>query len=327
MKKIVAVSMMALALLALSGSVRAQDGGKVRRIGFFSTGSAAPSSSAVKAFLEGLREHGWAEGRNISIEYRWAGNSRKSLQELAAELARLPVDLIFVRTTPAALALKKTWSKIPAVFVAVSEPIGTGLIASLARPGGIFTGITSINRDLMPKRLELLKEVFPGLTRIGHIANPGYAIHQVQLKEMQEAARALGMELLVFEARTLSEAERAFSGMAEARVGAFITQQGPPFLYHRREILDLAARSRLPGIYPADFWVRDGGLISYGANSDDYHRRSAVYVDRILKGTKPADLPVEQPVKFELIINLKTAKELGITIPPEVLQRADRVIK
>jgi len=293
MRRKIAVLLMSLALLASAWPAEAQRQEEPRRIGFLSTGSPGPSSSVVTAFVEGLRAHGWMEGKNIAIEYRWAGDSRKSLQELAAEVARLPVDLIFVRTTPAALALKKTGTKIPVVFVAVSEPIGTGLIASLARPGGNFTGITSINRDLMPKRLELLKEVFPGLTRMGHIANPGYAIHQVQLKEMQEAARALGMELLVFEARTLPEVERAFAGMAEARVGAFIMQQGPPFLYLRREILDLAARSRLPGMYVAGFWVRDGGLISYGANPEDYHRRAAAYVDKILKGAKPVDLPVE----------------------------------
>ncbi|MBI3127933.1 MAG: ABC transporter substrate-binding protein [Candidatus Tectomicrobia bacterium] len=327
MSRKIAIFAMALALLASAWPAEAQRLEEPRRIGFLSTGSPGPSSSAIKAFLEGLRGHGWAEGRNIAIEYRWAGESRKSLQDLAAEVARLPVDVIFVRTTPAALALKKTGTKIPVVFVAVSEPIGTGLVASLARPGGNFTGITSINRDLMPKRLELLKEVLPGLARVGHIANPGYAIHQVQVKEMREAARALEMELLVFEARTIPEAERAFAGMAEARVGAFIMQQGPPFLYLRREILGLAARSGLAGMYPASFWTHDGGLISYGANSDDYHRRSAAFVDKILKGAKPGDLPVERPTKLELVINLKTAKALGITIPPEVLQRADRVIR
>ncbi|MBI3127937.1 MAG: ABC transporter substrate-binding protein [Candidatus Tectomicrobia bacterium] len=327
MRRTIAVFVALFALLASAWPAEAQRQEEPRRIGFLSTGSPGPTASAVQAFLEGLRAHGWVVGRNLAIEYRWAGESRKSLQELAAEAARLPVDLIYVRTTPAALALKKTGTKLPVVFVLVSEPIGTGLVASLARPGGNFTGITSINRDLMPKRLELLKEVLPGLRRVGHVANPGYAIHKVQVKEMQEAARSFGMELVVFEARTLPEAERAFAAMAEARVGAFIMGQGHPFLSHPRQIIDLAARHRLPGMCLVGFWARDGCLISYGANAEDHHRRSAAYVDKILKGAKPADLPIERPTKIELFINLKTAKALGITIPPEVLQRADRVIK
>ena len=243
------------------------------------------------------------------------GGKLDQLPQLAAELVRLPVEVMFAVNTPAVLAVKQTGTQLPVVFAAVSEPIEIGAVSSLARPGGNFTGLTTMNRELMPKRLELLTEAMPELTRVGYLANPTYAGHQPQLHEMQAAARSLGIELHLFEVREGSELERAFAGMAAAYVGAFIVQQDVLFGAHRRTIIDLAAQSRLPGMYSGSFYADDGGLISYAAHIDDLCRRTATYVDKILKGAPPADLPVERPMKFELVINLTTAKALGLTIP------------
>jgi putative ABC transport system substrate-binding protein len=267
------------------------------------------------------------EGQNIAIEYRWALGTLDQLPQLAAELVRLPVAVIFATNTPAVVAVKQTGTTIPVVFAAVSEPIEIGAVASLARPGGNFTGLTTSGCELMPKRLELLKEAIPQLTRVGYLANPTYAVHQPQLQEMQAAARSLGMELHPFEVREGSELERAFAGMVAAHVGAVVVQQDPLFISHRRQIIDLAAQSRLPGMYIASFYPDDGGLISYGADREDLYRRTATYVDKILKGAQPADLPVERPTKFELVINLKTAKALGLTLPAMLLFRADKLIQ
>jgi len=326
-KLTIAAFALATALLATVSLADAQQAKKAPRIGFLAEGPASAFSSRVKAFAEGLRALGWVDGQNISVEYRWWGNGAGSSDALAAELVRLQVDVIFATNTPAVLATKKAGAKVPVVFAAVSEPIEIGAVASLARPGSNFTGLTTINRELMPKRLELLKEAIPGLTRVGHLANPAYALHQPQLKEMEAAARSLRMELQVFEVRDVSELERAFVDMARARVGAFIVQQGPPFLSIRRRMIDLAARGRIPGMYHNAVFIRDGGIISYGADLDDLFRRAATYVDKILKGAKPGDLPVERPTKFELFINLKAAKQIGLTIPQSVLYRADKVIK
>ena len=322
-----ALVVMAFAILAPIPPAGAQQAGNMPRIGFLGPGAPQTRASCVPGFSEGLREHGWVEGQNIAIEYRWALGTLDRLPQLAAELVRLPVVVIFATNTPAVVAVKQTGTTLPVVFAAVSEPIEIGAVASLARPGGNFTGLTTINRELMPKRLELLKEATTKLTRVGYLANPTYALHQPQLKEMQAAARSLGMELHPFEVRDGSELERAFASMAAAHVGAFIVQQDPLFVSHRRKILDLAAQSRLPGMYIASFYTDDGGLISYGAHLEDLFRRTATYVDKILKGAKPADLPIERPTKFELVINLKTAKSLGLPIPPSLLLQADRVIE
>jgi putative ABC transport system substrate-binding protein len=324
---IAAFVMMAFAILALAPAAGAQQTGHMPRIGFLAPGSATTDTAFAHAFRDGLREHGWVEGQNIAIEYRWALGGVDRLPELAADLVRLQVEVIVATYTPAVVAVKQTGTKLPVVFAAVSEPIEIGAVASLARPGGNFTGLTTINRELMPKRLELLQEATPGLTRVGYLANPTYAVHQPQLQEMQAAARSLGMALHPFEVRDGSELERAFAGMAAAHVGAFIVQQDPLFIAHRRKIAELAAQSRLPGMYPGSFYTYDGGLISYGAHFEDLFRRAATYVDKILKGAQPAELPVERPRKFELVINLKTAKALGLTIPPTLLFQADEVIQ
>jgi putative ABC transport system substrate-binding protein len=317
----------AFAILAPIPPAEAQQTGTMSRIGFLGPGAPRTRASCVPGFSEGLREHGWVEGQNIAIEYRWALGQLDRLPALAAELVRLPVAVIFAVNTPAVLAVKQTGTQLPVVFAAVSEPVEIGVVRSLARPGGTFTGLTTMNRELMPKRLELLTEATPGLTRVGYLANPTYVGHQPQLHEMQAAARSLGLELHLFEVREGSELERAFAGMAAAHVGGFIVQQDVLFGAHRRTIIDLAAQSRLPGMYPGSFYADDGGLLSYAAHIDDLCRRTATYVDKILKGAQPADLPVERPRKFELVINLKTAQALGITMPPSLLLLADEVIQ
>ena len=296
------------------------------RIAYLALGTATTNAGFRKAFIEGLRDHGWIEGRNIAIEYRWAG-AGPTLDALAAELARLPLDVIFAVNTPVALATKKTRTTLPVVFAQVSEPVAIGLVDSLARPGRNFTGLTTINRELMSKRLELLKETLPGLTNVGYLANPGYEVHRPQLTEMSTAARGLGLTLHLAEVRSPGEFEGAFARLATAHVGAFIVQQDDLFVGNRTLLIELATQRRLPGMFVFSLYPQAGGLMSYGANGDDLYRRAAEYVDRILKGTKPSDLPVARPTKFELVINLKTAKALGLAIPQSVLGRADQVIE
>jgi putative ABC transport system substrate-binding protein len=317
----------ACTILASIPPARAQQTGNWPRIGFLGPGAPLTAASCVPGFSEGLREHGWVEGQNIAIEYRWAEGRAERLPALAAELVQLPVEVLFAVNTPAVLAVKQTGTPLPVVFTAVSEPIEIGVVHSLARPGGNFTGLTTMNRELMPKRLELLKEATPGLTRVGYLANPTYAGHHPQLHEMQVAAQSLGLELPLFEVREGAELERAFAGMAAAHVGAFIVQQDVLFGAHRRTIIALAAQRRLPGMYPGSFYADDGGLLSYAAHIEDLCRRSATYIDKILKGAPPAELPIERPMKFELVINLTTAKALGLTIPPRLLFQADKVIQ
>jgi putative tryptophan/tyrosine transport system substrate-binding protein len=308
-------------------AAEAQPAGKISRIGYLSHGTATESSGPRKAFIDGLRDHGWIEGKNIAIEYRWEGAAKSTLDALATELTRLPLDVIFAVNTPAAVATKRTGITLPVVFAQVSEPVVTGLVTNLARPGRNFTGLTTMNRDLMPKRPEVLKETIPGLTRVGYLANPGYAVHQAQLSEMSAAARGLGLTLHPVEARATSEFEEAFARLAAFQVGALIVQQDDLFRAHRVAIVDLASQRRLPGMYVFSVYPQSGGLMSYGADPVDLHRRAAGHVDRILKGAKPSELPVERPTKFELVINLKTAKALGLTIPPSLLVRADQVIE
>jgi putative tryptophan/tyrosine transport system substrate-binding protein len=316
-----------LALLVVPLAAEAQPPPKVPWIGVLWPDSSTAAARLDEAFRQGLHELGYVEGQTIGVEERWAEGQLERLPALAAELVRLRVAVIVATYTPVVVAVKQTGTQIPVVFVAVSEPIEIGAVASLADPGGNFTGLTTINRELMPKRLELLQEALPGLTRVGYLANPTYAVHQPQLHEMQAAARALGMALYPFEVRDGAELERAFAGMAAAHVGAFIVQQDPLFTSHRQTITELAAQSRLPGMYIASLYPYGGGLISYGAHFEDLFRRAATYVDKILKGTPPAELPVERPRKFELVINLKTAQALGLTIPPTLLFQADEVIK
>ena len=320
------ITTLAGSLLAAPLAAEAQQAGKMARIGYLALGTATTNAGLRKAFIEGLRDHGWIEGKNIAIEYRWAGTGA-TLDALAAELARLPLDVIFAMNTPVALATKKTRTALPVVFAQVSEPVAIGLVDSLARPGRNFTGLTTINRELMSKRLELLKETIPSLTHVGYLANPGYEVHKPQLTEMSTAAHGLGLTLHLAEVRSPAEFEGAFARLVTAHVGAFIVQQDDLFVGNRTLLIELATQRRLPGMFVFSLYAQAGGLMSYGANAEDLYRRAAEYVDRILKGTKPSDLPVERPTKFELVINLKTAKALGLMIPPSLLQRADHVIE
>ncbi|TAK06345.1 ABC transporter substrate-binding protein [bacterium] len=304
----------------------AQQPGKVPRIGFLR--AAAAPESYIEALRQGLKELGYIEGKNIALEYRWGGGKTDQLPELAAELVRLKVDIFVTDGTPSALAARKASSTIPIVMASSGDPVGTRLIASLARPGGNITGLTSINAELGGKALELLKEIVPRLTHVAILGAEDSPVHKLFLKNTEAPARALGLKLIPLLFRGPDDYESAFRTATIERANAILVR-GVPFTSsaHRKRLVDLAAKSRLPAIYETRDLTDIGGLISYGADRVDMYRRAATYVDKILKGTKPADLPVEQPMKFELVINLKAAKQIGLTIPPNVLARADRVIR
>jgi putative ABC transport system substrate-binding protein len=285
-------------------------------------------SPFLDAFRQGLRELGWVEGQNIVIDYRFAEGRFDRLPDLAAELVRLKVDIIVAVPTPAAVAAKNATGTMPIVAISVGDPVGIGLIASLARPGGNVTGSSySVGLEIGGKQLELLKETVPKVRRVAILSNPGNPGQPLSIRELNVAARSLGVQLQLLEARGPNEFDGAFAAMATERVGALLVVADSLFVLHRSRLADLAARSRLPAVYGSRDTVEAGGLMSYGPSLRDLYRRSATYVDKILKGAKPGDLPVEQPTKFELVINLKTAKALGLTIPQSLLQRADEVIQ
>jgi ABC-type uncharacterized transport system substrate-binding protein len=319
-------------VLAAPLEIRAQQPAKVSRIGWLLTGSLeAPETRALlSAFRQGARERGYVEGQNLVIEYRPAEGQLDRFPALAADLVRLKVDLIVAGSTSGARAAQKATTTIPIVAPTMGDPAGDGLVASLARPGGNITGLTFLGPELAPKRLELLKETLPKMSRVVGIWHPGSLSERTakdMLSQTETAARKLGVQLQLVEVRSPDEIDRAFSTMARQRPDAFVMFPSVMFFIERRRVIDLAQKHRLPTIYVAREFVDIGGLISYGASVADLFRRTATYVDKILKGAKPADLPVEQPTKFELVINLKTAKALGLTIPPSLLQRADEVIQ
>ena len=278
----------------------------------------------VDAFRQGLRELGYIEEQNIRLEYRWAEGG---FPDLAANLVRGRVDLIFAWGTTAATAAKRATGTIPIVFVAAADPVGSGLVASLARPGGNVTGLTNISAELSVKMLELLKQVAPGVARVGVLRNPGNPVSALQLKQTEIAARSLGVQLQVVDAREPSELEGAISTLTRERADALTVLADPMLLSQRARIADLAARSRLPAVFNVRQYAEAGGLLAYGPSLADLFHLAATYVDKILKGARPADLPVEQPTKFELVLNLRTARALGLTIPPPVLARADEIIQ
>ena len=316
-------------LLAAPVVAEAQPAAKIARIGFLALNMAA-NPHLVEAFLQGLRDLGYVEGRNVVIEYRDAAGKPERLPALAAELLALKVDVILAAGEPHALAAKRATKTIPIVFTATADPVASGLVTSLSRPGGTVTGLSSVGPDLVGKRLELLKQVVPGVSRVAVLWQPGAADERTErdlLKGTEVAARALGVRLQFVEARGPAEFEGAFAAMTKARAGALTVLGSPMLLIERRRLVDLAAKHRLPAVYPSRESVDAGGLMSYGANAADLYRRAATYVDKILKGAKPGDLPVEQPTKFELVINLKTAKALGLTIPASLLHRADQVLE
>ncbi len=322
------MSTVAGGLLAAPLAAEAQSASKTARIGFLSLSSGPTPTMDISL---GLRELGWIEGQNIAVEYRWAAGREDQLPALAAELVRLKVDVIVTSSGLAAQAAKRATATIPIVATFVADPVGAGLVASLARPGGNITGLTTLAAGLSAKRLELLKAVVSGSTRIAVLwqrgALGGERAERDMVEETQVAGRTLGLQLRFVEARRPDDVEQAFSAMTEARVGGLLVLPGPMLFEARRSIVAHAAKSRLPVVYPWREAASVGGLMSYSTNFPDMYRRAATYVDKILKGAKPADLPFEQPTKFELVINLKTAKALGLTIPQSLLQRADQVIE
>ena len=305
----------------------AQPAKKIPRIGFLATPAAEVIKGRVVAFEQALRELGYVSGKSIIIEYRYADGRFERLSNLATELVRLRVDILVAVGANAAHAAKNATTVIPIVIGNAADPVGTGLVTNLARPGGNITGLSDFNLGVVTKRVELLKEVVPTASRVAVLLNPDNPTNPLQLKEIQAVAPALGVTLLPLEAAEPDDLDRAFAVMRNERPEALIVLGDLMFGTHRRRIADLAIKGRLPTIWAVGENVKVGGLMSYGTNFDDLYRRAAGYVDRILKGAKPGDLPVEQPTKFELVINLKTAKALGLTIPPSLLLRADQVIE
>lgn len=316
-----------LAALVAPLPADAQGTTKIVRIGRLSPLSAETDTPNLEAFRTGLQELGWVEGKSFTIESRFADGKSDRLPALAADLVQRRVDLILTGSTPGALAARKATTTIPIVMVTTGDPVAGGLVASLARPGGNVTGVTALGQALNTKRLELIKETVPGVLRVAVLTNPASAYTPPFLREKEAAARALGLHLPVLSARDPGQFEKAVAGLASERAGALMVQSDAMFITHRARIVELVARSRVPAVYGERVFVDAGGLMFYGASLSDMYREAASYADKILKGTKPAALPVEQPTKLELVINLRTAKALGLTIPPSVLERADHLVE
>ncbi len=314
-----------LGLFAAPLTLDAQQAGKVYRIGYLANTPAPPP--LWDAFSRGLRELGWVEGRNIIIERRNAEERYERLSDLAAELVRLRVDIIVASGSPAPLVAKRATNTIPIVITNAADPVNSGLVTSLGRPGGNVTGLSLLSPTVVGKQLELLKEVLPKVNRAAVLTNPGHPARALMLTEAEAAMRPLGLQLQILDAGRPGEFEPAFAAMTRERAGALLILADPMFFGQRKRLADLATRNRLPAVSGVSEFAEAGILMAYGASLPDLFRRAAIFVDKILKGAKPADLPVEQPTKFELVINLKTAKALGVTIPPSLLLRADQVIE
>ena len=313
-------------LLAALRSRRGQQSGKVPRIGILISASPSIASRRIQAFQQGLRELGYVEGKNIAFEYRYGEGRPDTLPERVAELVHLQVDLLVTDTSNATQAAKNATQTIPVVFTTANDPVGDGQVASLAKPGGNLTGFSILALDLNGKRLELLKEAFPQITRVAFLPITGEAIGENRFKEAEIAAQGLRLRLQRLRAKGADDLESAFDAAKRSGAEAVLAHPSTFVATNRARIIELAAKHRLPVIFGGAEAAEAGGLMSYGPDIVDNYRRAAVYVDKILKGTKPADLPVQQPMKFEFVINLKTAKQIGLTIPPNVLVRADRVI-
>jgi putative ABC transport system substrate-binding protein len=327
MKRKITVLTLCATLSALSVSAAAQQTGKIFRIGFLESSTASGIAVLLEAFRQELSKLGWIEGKNITIEYRFAEQKNERLPELAADLVRLKVDLIVVTSGPPALAAKGATTTIPIVMTSTTDPVGEGLVASLARPGGNVTGLSGLANELNTKRLEVLKDAVPKLVRVGFLRAPEVGASP-QWKEIRPAALALKLKLEEIETQPDAKGlESAFQTAKQKQVGAIMIPAGGRFRAERKRIVELAVKYRLPAIYPTKDYVDEGGLMSYGVDFGDQYRRAAVYVDKILKGAKPADLPVQQATKFEFVISLKAAKQIGLTLSPEFLSRANRVIK
>jgi putative tryptophan/tyrosine transport system substrate-binding protein len=328
MSKKIIIWLLVTFLLATAFSAEAQQPAKVHRIGFFS-GGVSGSSPDIEAFRQGLRDLGYVEGKNVVIEYRYTERNESRYPDLVSDFVRLKVDVIMCECTSATIAAKKATSTIPIVMTSTTDPVGNGLIASLARPGGNVTGLTSIGGELGGKLLELLKEIDPRLTRVAIVIPGGPArANKLFVKETEVPARALKVQLISLVVRGPEDYEGAVRLAIKERVNALLSRlpPGTPSA-HRKQFMDLVAKSRLPVVSGTNLDTEAGALISYGRDPRESYRRAATYVDKIFKGTKPADLPVEQPTKLDLMINLKTAKQIGLTIPQKVLIRADKVIK
>jgi putative ABC transport system substrate-binding protein len=315
--------------LVTPGRAGAQPARRLRRIGFL--GPPPSAGGLVQAFQQGLRDLGYVEGQNITIDYRYTDVALLGRVELldvhATELVRLNPDVLVVSVTEAALAARKATSTIPIVMVNVPDPVAAGLVTSLARPGGNVTGLSRQTRDIIPKAFQLLKEALPDTGRIGLLADPAYPLHAASVADARDAARSLGVELTVAEARTAADLDGAFSTIRAQRAGALFVFSGSGFYLNRTKVVALAMRHRLPSAFLNREFVDAGGLMSYAPSTTATYRRAATFVDKILKGAHPADLPVEQPTQFELVINLKTAKTLGVTIPQSLLLRADHLVQ
>ena len=305
----------------------AQQGSKLPRIGVLHPGAPTTSSHFAAAFDQGLREHGYRQGQDIVLERRFAEAKAERMSEIAAELVRMKVDVIVTSTDPGIAAVKQQTQTIPIVMANSTDPVGTGFVASLARPGGNVTGLSSLSPELSAKRLELLKEAVPGLSRVAIVWNPDVRGAVLEYKETERAARSLHLQLQSVEVNRPDDFDRAFSALTTGRAEALTVASSSVAFRNRGRIANLAQKHRLPSIYGLREFADAGGLMAYGPNYADGWRRAAKYVDRILKGAKPGDLPVEQPTKFELVINLKAAKALGLTIPPSLLARADQIIE
>ena len=321
-------------LTSLAGALAAPLGAagqpmdKVRRIGHLGGASPAAIAPWLETLRRALEELGWREGRNLAIENRSVEGRFERLPEAVDELVRLPVDLIIAGTTPAAQAARQATTTIPIVMTVVSDPVGSGLVSSLARPGGNVTGLTLLaGPEIVGKYLELLKAAVPALSRLAVLWNPAQTAHPPLIRQAETAARSIGCQLRLVAARSPAEFDGVFVTMGQERADALLVLADPMFFQQRARLADLAEKNRLPAMYGLREHVEAGGLMTYAASIRDLYRRAALYVDKILKGAKPADLPIEQPTKFELVINLKTAKALGLTIPPSLLARADQVIE
>ena len=321
------VLVLVLSALAMQVSAQSEPGAKPHRIGFLGNSTAALEANLVGPFREGLRELGYVEGRNLLIEYRWAEGNYESLPALIGELLAMKVEVIVTAGTPATLAVKKATTTTPLVMIAVGDPVGTGIIPSLSHPGGNITGLTSISPELDGKRLELLREIIPGISHVALLWNSESPLQFIGERRTQAAAEALGMKVLSLGVRDKAGLDKAFADILRERPQALLVLADRLFLHHRERIMEFAARARLPGVHAYRELVEAGGLVSFGPSYEGMHRRAAFFVDRILKGASPGELPAERPATFELVVNLKAAKGLGLTIPRSVLLRATKVIQ